>query len=198
IAVAEATGLIVPMGEWVLATACRAVAAWNDGREVPLRVAVNLSTRQFLQNDLLGTVRHVLEQTRCRPEWLKLEVTESLLLEDSESILATLNGFRELGLGIAIDDFGTGYSALSYLNRFPVTQIKIDRSFISHIPHAQNKAELVKAMISIARALNMELVAEGVETRQQADYLLTHGCMLVQGYLFGKPMPDKEFTALLT
>jgi diguanylate cyclase (GGDEF)-like protein/PAS domain S-box-containing protein len=197
IGVAEETGLIVPMGEWVLASACRAAVEWNAGREAPLRIAVNLSTRQFMQNDLLASVRRILEETGCRPQWLKLEVTESLLLDDGEEILATLNQFRDMGLELSIDDFGTGYSALSYLNRFPVSQIKIDRSFVSGIPQTQDKAELVKAIISIAQALHLEVVAEGVENRLQADYLLAHGCPLLQGYLFGKPMPHAEFAALL-
>ena len=160
-------------------------------------MAVNLSTRQFIQNDLLGSVRRILEETQCRPQWLKLEITESLLLEDSTYILSILESFDAMGLAISIDDFGTGYSALSYLNRFPVSQIKIDRSFVRDIPNNEDKSELVKAMISIAQALHLELVAEGVETRLQADYLNLHGCAVGQGYLFGKPMPHEAFTAYL-
>ncbi|MDD1622317.1 MAG: EAL domain-containing protein [Methylococcaceae bacterium] len=197
ISVAEDSGLIVGIGEWVLETACRTAVKWNIGREEPLKMAVNLSTRQFQQQDLLATVKNVLLETGCKAQWLKLEITESLLLEDSREVIEVLNAFDEMGLALSIDDFGTGYSALSYLNRFPVRQIKIDRSFVSDIPGAQDKSELVKAMISIAQTLNLELVAEGVETREQADYLKRHGCLVGQGYLFGKPMPCEIFEAWL-
>lgn len=197
ISVAESSGLIVGIGEWVLETACRTAVKWNTGREEPFKMAVNLSTRQFQQHDLLATVKTVLLETGCKPQWLKLEITESLLLDDSDEILEVLNAFNAMGLALSIDDFGTGYSALSYLNRFPVSQIKIDRSFVSNIPGAKDKSELVKAMISIAQALNLELVAEGVETREQADYLQCHGCPVGQGYLFGKPMPREAFESWL-
>ncbi|MGZ5015675.1 MAG: putative bifunctional diguanylate cyclase/phosphodiesterase, partial [Methylobacter sp.] len=197
IPMAEDSGLIVGIGEWVLLTACQAAVNWNIGRSIPFKIAVNLSTRQFLQNDLLISVRRIFQETQCRPEWLKLEITESLLLDDSTEILDVLNAFDTMGLTLSIDDFGTGYSALSYLNRFPVSQIKIDQSFVRDIPADQDKSELVKAMIFIAQALHLELVAEGVETREQADYLSMHGCLAAQGYLFGKPMPYAEFAAML-
>ncbi len=195
IPVAEDSGLIVGMGEWILESACRTSAAWNKDRKEPLQVSVNLSTRQFIQNDLLSSVRHILAATQCKPEWLKLEITESLLLDDSTEILDILTQFDSMGLALSIDDFGTGYSALSYLNRFPVSQIKIDRSFVRDIPGDEDKAELVKAIISIAQALHLEVIAEGVETHAQADYLLANGCRMVQGYLFGKPMRLVEFEA---
>lgn len=197
IPVAEDSGLIIGIGEWVLRAACQAAVNWNTGRPVPLKIAVNLSTRQFVQNDLLTSVQRILQETQCRPEWLKLEITESLLLDNSNEILDVLNAFDAMGLALSIDDFGTGYSALSYLNRFPVSQIKIDQSFVRDIPADRSKSELVKAMIFIAQALHMELVAEGVETREQADHLSLHGCLVAQGYLFGKPMPYDEFAALL-
>lgn len=193
IPVAEETGLIVGIGEWVLHTACQAAVAWNASREIPLCIAVNLSTRQFIRNDLVGTVQRILKETACQPSWIKLEITESLLLEDSTEIAAMLDTFNSMGHVISIDDFGTGYSALSYLNRFPVSQIKIDRSFVKDIPNDHNKTELAKVMISIAQVLDMELVAEGVETQEQADCLLANGCVIVQGYLFGKPMPYAAF-----
>lgn len=197
IPVAEESGLIVGIGEWVLLASCQTATAWNRGLSAPFKIAVNLSMRQFMQNDLLGSVRRILAETQCKPEWIKLEITESLLLEDSQDILGILKVFDEMGLAISIDDFGTGYSALSYLNRFPVSQIKIDRAFVRDIPINQEKSELVKAIISIAHALNLELVAEGVETPAQADYLKAHGCALAQGYLYGKPMPQSRFEELL-
>jgi len=194
---AEACGLIVDIGEWVLRTACRDVVRWNQGLAIPVRVAVNLSTRQFVRNDLAGSIRRILAETGCRPEWLELEITESLLLEDSREVAATLETLHGMGLSISIDDFGTGYSALSYLSRFPVGQLKIDRSFVQGVPVQRDKCELVKAMLSIAAALRLETVAEGVETEEQAAYLMAHGCRLAQGYLFGKPMPLAGFSAML-
>lgn len=197
ISIAEESGLIVDIGEWALRTACETVAGWNRERKAPVTLAVNLSTRQFTRNDLVGFVRRVLAETGCKPEWLELEITESLLLEDSIEMAAMLAALHDMGLSISIDDFGTGYSALSYLNRFPVSQIKIDRSFVNDIPEQPDKCALVKAMISIAAALRLETVAEGVETSEQAEYLMAHGCQLAQGYLFGKPMLPGEFEAVL-
>ncbi len=197
IPIAEETGLILSIGEWVLHSACLAAVAWNTPRATPLCIAVNLSTRQFIRNDLVGTVQRILKETGCPPHWIKLEITESLLLEDSTEIAAMLNTFNNMGHAISIDDFGTGYSALSYLNRFPVSQIKIDRSFVKDIPHDHDKTELIKVMISISQVLDMELVAEGVETQEQANCLLSNGCVIGQGYLFGKPMPYAAFEGLV-
>ncbi|HSV54751.1 MAG TPA: ABC transporter substrate binding protein [Burkholderiaceae bacterium] len=197
IPIAEESGIIVEIGEWVLATACATVVVWNQQRAEPLKMAVNLSTRQFLRNDLVGSVQRILKDTRCEPRWLELEITESLLLDDTGDVGATLAGLSTLGLSISIDDFGTGYSALSYLNRFPVNQIKIDKSFIRDIPANRDKSELVKAILSIGLALHMEVVAEGVETRVHADFLRAEGCLLAQGYLYGKPMPREVFESFL-
>jgi diguanylate cyclase (GGDEF)-like protein/PAS domain S-box-containing protein len=197
IGIAEESGLIVEIGEWVLATACATVAAWNRGREVPLKMAVNLSTRQFVRNDLVGAVQRILRETACAPQWLGLEITESLLLEDSDEVGAALKGLHQMGLAISIDDFGTGYSALGYLSRFPVGQIKIDKSFVRDVPADRNKSELVKAIVSIGTALRLGVVAEGVETRLHADFLRDAGCPLAQGYLYGKPMPREVFESFL-
>jgi diguanylate cyclase (GGDEF)-like protein/PAS domain S-box-containing protein len=195
--IAEETGMIVNIGEWVLHTACQAAVMWNTGRETPFCVAVNLSTRQFIRNDLVGGLQRILQKTGCAPSWIKLEITEGLLLEDSTEVATMLDMLHEMGHTISIDDFGTGYSALSYLNRFPVSQIKIDRSFVQDIPNSHEKTELVKVMISIAQVLKMELVAEGVETQEQADCLLVNGGVIGQGYLFGRPMPQAAFEALM-
>ncbi|SDI22425.1 PAS domain S-box-containing protein/diguanylate cyclase (GGDEF) domain-containing protein [Paraburkholderia phenazinium] len=197
IRIAEDSGLIVDIGQWVLRTACATVAQWNSTQEIPLRMAVNLSTRQFIRNDLAGSLRCILAETGCKAEWLELEITESLLLEDSHEVNAMLSELRGMGLSISIDDFGTGYSALSYLHRFPVGQVKIDRSFVKDISERREKRELVKAILSIAGALHLESVAEGVETSEQANFLVTQGCQLAQGYLFGKPMPRETFDVLL-
>ncbi|MFA7282738.1 MAG: EAL domain-containing protein [Sterolibacterium sp.] len=198
IGIAEDTGLIVGIGEWVLRTACRTARCWNEARTGGIvRVAVNLSPRQFRMNDLVGTIRSVLEETGCRPEWLECEITESLLLDDSEGIRAMLFEINTLGIALAIDDFGTGYSSLGYLNRYPVGTLKIDRSFVRDLMTDLDSAELVKAIISMARTLHLLLVAEGVEIPGQADFLRSHGCHTGQGWLYGKAMPQAQFETLL-
>jgi len=199
VAIAEESGLILDIGKWVVSAACRAVARWNQGRKQPLKVAVNLSPRQFVRNDLAGEVARILAETGCKPAWLTLEITESLLLEDCEATIATLSALSEMGVAIAVDDFGTGYSSLNYLHRFPVSHLKIDRSFVHGIEGQLDKRELVKAMLLIATALGLASVAEGVETFAQADYLWRHGCRAAQGYFFGKAMSVADFeTALET
>jgi len=196
IPLAEDMGVIVEMGEWVLATACGAIAEWNQGRAAPLKMAVNLSIRQFIRNDFVSSVRNILAATGCRPEWLKLEITESLLMDDSSEMTSILHALHAMGLSISIDDFGTGFSALSYLHQFPISQIKIDRTFVRDIPADREKSALVKAILSIAVALHLEAVAEGVETPEQAQHLIEQGCQLAQGYLFGKPVSRQDFEAL--
>jgi diguanylate cyclase (GGDEF)-like protein/PAS domain S-box-containing protein len=197
VAIAEESGLIVDIGEWALSTACGAVVRWNQGRKKPLRVAVNLSPRQFVRNDLAGTVSRILAGTGCEPAWLALEITESLLLEDCEETMSILAALDDMGVTIAVDDFGTGYSALSYLHRFPVSHLKIDRSFVTGIEAQPDKRELVKATLLIATALDLGSVAEGVETAPQADYLRLRDCRAAQGHFFGKPMPIVDFEAVL-
>ena len=198
IAIAEEIGLIVDIGEWVLYNACRCAAAWNRDKRYPaLKIAVNLSPRQFKMNDLLASIGAVLQSTGCKPEWLELEITEGLLLDNSIAVRETLEQLCAMGFTIAIDDFGTGYSALGYLNRFPVKTLKIDRSFIRDIGHDHDNAELVKAIISMAHTLRLELVAEGVEERAQETFLKRYGCHNAQGYLYGRPMPEQEFERLL-
>lgn len=193
IGIAEDSGLIVEIGEWVLREACRTASRWNgEGRPLH-KVAINLSPRQFQGADLGGMVFRALEESACRPEWIELEITESLLLDEENEVLEVLNSFRAKGITIAIDDFGTGYSALSYLARFPIGTLKIDRSFISSIATDTYRAELVKAILSIARCLGQQVVAEGVETPEQAAFLKAHGCHVAQGYLYGKPMRAQEF-----
>lgn len=197
VAIAEESGLILEIGEWVLWTACDAVVRWNRGRNTPLRIAVNLSPRQFVRNDLAGTVSRILAGTGCKPAWLALEITENLLLEDCEEAMSILAALDDMGVAIAVDDFGTGYSALSYLHRFPVSHLKIDRSFVKGIETQPDKRELVKATLLIATALDLGSVAEGVETAPQADYLRLRDCRAAQGHLFGKPMPIVDFEAVL-
>ena len=193
IGVAEDTGLIVEVGAWVIRQACRAAAAWNRGRATPFKVAVNVSTRQFQGNDLVETVGAILAETGCRPQWLELELTESLLLADYPEVRDALKTFHAMGITLAIDDFGTGYSALGYLNRFPIDKLKIDRSFNRHIAENAENANLVKAIIALAASLGLGLVAEGVEHLRQEVLLRAWGCPMAQGYLYGRPMPQSDF-----
>jgi diguanylate cyclase (GGDEF)-like protein/PAS domain S-box-containing protein len=190
--IAEETGLIVEIGRWVIAEACRAVVRWNRSRVHPIRVSVNLSARQFVLNDMVGTVRTLLAETGCEPSWLELEITESLLLGD-ENVVESLDAFSAMGVSIAIDDFGTGYSALGYLHRFPIHTLKIDRSFMTGVETDRKKSGIVRAIISIASALDMRLVAEGVETLQQVQVLDGYGCHAAQGYYFGRPVSEEVF-----
>jgi diguanylate cyclase (GGDEF)-like protein/PAS domain S-box-containing protein len=196
ISIAEDCGLIVEIGEWVLRDACRTACDWNAVDKPLHKIAVNLSARQFQSNDLVKTVKAVLKETGCQPEWLELEITESLLLDEDGKVLETLETFRAMGISIAIDDFGTGYSSLSYLARFPITTLKIDRSFIHTVTTEHFRAELVKAILSIARCLGQEVVAEGVETLEQAAFLQANGCLIGQGYLYSKPVPKAVFAAM--
>jgi diguanylate cyclase (GGDEF)-like protein/PAS domain S-box-containing protein len=192
IGIAEDSGFIIEIGEWVMQRAFKDAVIWNTGRQDPITVAINLSSRQFIHNNLLNTIKHLLKKTHCNPEWITLEITESLLLSDSQHIQKTLKILDSMGFRISLDDFGTGYSALSYLNKFPVSEIKIDQSFVQGIADNNDHRLIVQAIISMAKSLNKELVAEGVETAEQAKYLRDCNCNVVQGYLFSKPKPFDE------
>ncbi|MCF3643132.1 EAL domain-containing protein [Rhizobium sp. TRM95111] len=197
IPIAEETGMIVDIGRWVLLTACRATADWNRIAAAPLKVAVNLSGRQFQRNDLLTDVATGLGASGCKPEWLECEITESLTLSNVSGVHHTLRAIRRMGISVAIDDFGKGQSALAYLHQFDVDVLKIDRSFIDGMDQQPRKTELVKAFISMASALGMTTVAEGIETPEQAALLRLAGCGIGQGYLFGRPVPRSAFDRLV-
>jgi diguanylate cyclase (GGDEF)-like protein/PAS domain S-box-containing protein len=194
IGIAEDSGLIVEIGNWVIYTACIAAVKWNAGRAVPFQVAINLSSRQFVRNDIAGSISRILKETNCKPEWIKLEITESLLLGKEENIKQIMGNLHEMGLQISLDDFGTGYSALGYLIHFPVDQLKVDRSFVNDITTNHDRGLLVKAIISMAISLRLNIIAEGVETIEQANYLRESGCMFAQGYFYGKPMRFEEIS----
>ncbi|MCF3642740.1 EAL domain-containing protein [Rhizobium sp. TRM95111] len=195
IRIAEETELITDLGRWVLREACGTAAELNAD-DLPLhKVAINLSAREFQSQDLPKAVAACLENTGCRAEWIEIEITESLLLDEKDRALGTLRELRAMGISIAIDDFGTGYSALNYLARFPIDTLKIDRSFINGAD--KRSSELVKAILSIARCLGQSVVAEGVETVEQAAFLAANGCEAAQGFLYSKPKPKSEIMKLL-
>lgn len=193
----EETGLIIPVGEWVLHTACLQARAWNDSGLKPLRMSVNLSGRQTNNSNFIATVEQVLKDSKLDPALLELEMTESILMHNVQTTIKTLATISEMGIRLAIDDFGTGYSSLSYLKRFPIDTLKIDRSFIHDLTQDPDDATLVEAIIAMGRALNLNIIAEGVETEEQVEFLHAHNCDNIQGFLFSQPLPAKEITTLL-
>jgi diguanylate cyclase (GGDEF)-like protein/PAS domain S-box-containing protein len=197
IPLAEETEVIIPLGEWVLRTACLQSKIWKKDGSRLIPVAVNLSPRQVRHQDLVEVVERVLKETNLDPSHLELELTESVLLENIETTIGTLRQLQKMGIQIAIDDFGTGYSSLSYLKRFPINCLKIDRSFVADIPTDPDNAAIVKAIITLAHSLNLKVIAEGVEKMKQLEFLRSMGCHEVQGYLFSKPVPAGQATRLL-
>ncbi|MDR3086981.1 MAG: EAL domain-containing protein [Azoarcus sp.] len=197
IRLAEESGLIVPIGTWVLRTACRQIRSWREAGLPVVPVAVNLSAQQFLQNDLPVLIHESLETANLEPEMLELELTESMLMRNAERTVDMLARFREMGVGLAIDDFGTGYSSLSYLKQFKVNVLKIDKSFVSDIHNDGADGNIAIAVIGLAHALDLKVVAEGVETDEQRQFLLNHGCDIFQGYLFSRPIPAADFAQKL-
>ncbi len=197
IPLAEETGLVVLIGDMVLREACRQARAWQDQGLPPLRIAVNVSARQFLENSLIDQVASALQAAGLDPQWLELELTESLIMRDVEGAIERMHALKELGVSIAIDDFGTGYSSLSTLRRFPLSRLKIDRSFIADIPEKAGDMAITSAIVSLGRTLELEVVAEGVETEEQAQFLEGAGCEMFQGFLFAKPLPASEVGNLI-
>jgi predicted signal transduction protein with EAL and GGDEF domain len=197
IPLAEETGLINPLGEFVLRRACAQLRTWIDNGLPKLRVAVNLSVRQLLQKNFAETVEAVLIDTDLPPELLELEITESTLMEHAQDTLQALHRLRSLGVRLSIDDFGTGYSSLSYLKRFPVDIIKIDRSFVRDVAQDADDAAIVAGIIALAHSLRLEVVAEGVETEAQLNYLRAQKCDLLQGYYLSQAVPAAQFEQLV-
>lgn len=196
IPLAEDAGLIAPIGEWVLRAACLESQRWV-GAAAPLRVSVNLSAYQFRRESLSRVVSDALSETGLQPERLCLELTESSIMVNAESAVGTLNELKEIGVRVAIDDFGTGYSSLGYLKRLPIDILKIDKSFVRDTPSDPDGASLVKAIITLAHNLRLRVIAEGVETEEQLEFLRTLRCDEAQGYLFSKPLPDEDLNRLL-
>lgn len=197
IEVIESIGLMIPVGAWVLREACQQMQRWEQEGLPPQRVAVNLSMRQFLQPDLLQVVDQVLADSQLEANRLELEITESVAMSNAKQTIETLTALKQRGVHIAIDDFGTGYSSLSYLKRFPIDAVKIDRSFIQDLKPDSDDASIVMATIRLAHAMNLSVIAEGVETEQQRDFLLKYGCDVLQGYLYSRPIPADEYAVLM-
>jgi EAL domain-containing protein (putative c-di-GMP-specific phosphodiesterase class I) len=192
IPVAEESGLIVPMGEWVIRTACQNVRAWQQSGVATPRVAVNVSARQIQAPDFVGRVIAIIAETGISPELLELELTESILMNSEARRLEGLHQLRALGVQFSIDDFGTGYSSLAYVKRFPIGMLKIDQSFVRGLPESLDDAGITTAIIAMASSLGLEVIAEGVETREQCAFLKKAKCAKLQGYLFSPPVsPDK-------
>lgn len=194
---AEESGLIVPIGEWALRTACAQCREWERAGLGKLRVSVNISARQFQRPDLFSTIANALRETKLPAERLELELTESLLMQNPEAAIANMKRLSDMGVQLSIDDFGTGYSSLSYLKRFPIDRLKIDRSFVSGIPKDTNDIAIATAIIAMAHKLDLNVVAEGVETADQLAYLRNHDCDVIQGYFFSPPLPNDEYMALV-
>jgi EAL domain-containing protein (putative c-di-GMP-specific phosphodiesterase class I) len=196
IPLAEETGLILPLGHWVLETACRQLAKWAAQPEMAnLTVAVNVSAHQFRQADFVDQVLAVLKDTGADPRRLKLELTESMLVSNVEDIVEKMFALKAKGVAFSLDDFGTGFSSLSYLKRLPLDQLKIDQSFVREVLSDPNDAAIAKTVIALAQSLGLGVIAEGVETEAQRDFLAGSGCHAYQGYFFSRPLPVEGFEA---
>lgn len=198
IPLAEETGMIQPIGQWVLETAFAQLKAWQqDVRTSSLTLSVNVSAKQFRQADFVAQVHAAIQSHDIDPKLIKLELTETMLLDDIEKTIETMKELNETGIRLSLDDFGTGYSSLQYLKRLPLDQLKVDQSFVRDIATNNSDVTIVRTIISMAQSLGLEVIAEGVETEEQRHFLLANGCTHYQGYLFSKPVPIEEFESLL-
>jgi diguanylate cyclase (GGDEF)-like protein len=197
IEVAEETGTIIDIGNWVIEEACKAAQLINEERATPIHIAVNISPRQFRDPNFSATIRRCIREMQMIPSQLELEITETMLMHDVEAAEETIKHLCDLGVQLAIDDFGTGYSSLSYLKRFPINTVKVDKSFVMDIPENQDDMAITAAVIAMAHQLKMEVVAEGVQTREQLEFLLEHKCEYAQGYLFSRPLALNDMRQLL-
>jgi diguanylate cyclase (GGDEF)-like protein/PAS domain S-box-containing protein len=197
IPIAEETGLILPIGDWVLHEACRQNKAWQDEGLQPVTVSVNVSARQFLQQGLASRVLRALDETGLEAQYLELEITESVIMQDLEGAISTMRELQEMGIQLSIDDFGTGYSSLSSLKHFPIARLKIDKSFVSDLPASTEDQAIAMAVISLGRQLNLKVIAEGVEREDQLNFLRANNCSEVQGFHYSRPLPPTELSALM-
>jgi len=197
IPLAEETGLIIKLDQWVMRTGMQQMKTWHDMGLTPGRLSLNLSVKQLQHEDFVQVIKDMLNVTGCKAEWIEFEITESHLIENVLEAIITLNRIKTLGITIAIDDFGTGYSSLAYLKKLPVDKLKIDRTFIIDIPENKEDAAITNAIIAIAKSLNLKVIAEGVETKEQQKYLSEHGCSSIQGYFYYEPMPVEKMQEVL-
>jgi EAL domain-containing protein (putative c-di-GMP-specific phosphodiesterase class I) len=198
IPLAEETGLILPIGQWVLDTACSQLKAWKGNAKTRhLTMSINVSAKQFHEATFVSQVHGSVLRYNINPELLKLEPTESILLQHIDDTVATMNELKMIGIHFALDDFGTGFSSLQYLKKLPLNQLKIDQSFVRDIVSDANDQAIIRTIIAMAQSLNLETIAEGVETEEQQRILEAEGCNLYQGYLFGKPVPIEELNSVL-
>ena len=195
--IAEESGMIIALGDWVMRTACAQNKAWQDAGLAPMRLSVNFSARQFQQPSFIADVTHILKETNLDPRWLELELTESSIMKDPELAIEKLHELKLMGIKVAIDDFGTGYSSLNYLKRFPIDTLKIDKSFVSDVCKDPHDTAIVRAIINLGHALDVTVIAEGVETKEQLQYLSALECDVVQGFLFSKALSANAFEELL-
>lgn len=189
ISLAEETGLIVPIGKWVLQTACKQLKQWSDEGHTDIHMAVNLSGRQFKDKDMIKLVNDVIEETGINPEKLELEITETIALDDLEYTISTIQELKKIGVSFSLDDFGTGYSSMNYLKRLPVSNLKIDKSFLNAVMEDQSDQKIIQTIITLARNLDLYVIAEGVENRDQESFLKAANCDKAQGFLYSKPVP---------
>ncbi|HRQ62071.1 MAG TPA: EAL domain-containing protein, partial [Alphaproteobacteria bacterium] len=192
IPVAESSGLIVPIGAWVLRQACEDAKTWQS-MGIDIRIAINVSAAQFAQGDMVESVAQVLQETGVSPHKMELEVTESVFMDDIQHTIQTLQNLHALGVELAIDDFGTGYSSLSYLRQFPIDRLKIDQSFIRNALNNPDDAAIAKTIVGLGHSLNLKVIAEGVETKEHEDFLVKHNCDEVQGFRYSRPVPHDDF-----
>ncbi len=193
IPVAEQSGLIVPIGEWVMEKACRSAKDWKDNHDIDIRIAVNVSAHQFSQSDICAFTQKTINEIGIDPRMLELEVTESVFMDDIQHTIQTLQNLHAIGVELAIDDFGTGYSSLSYLRQFPIDRLKIDQSFIRNALNDQDDASIARTIIALGRALNLKVIAEGVEAKEHETFLMAEGCDEVQGFRYSRPVPAEDF-----
>ena len=198
IPIAEKSGLIIPLGRWIFWEACRQLQEWEKiCPQTHLNIAINISGKQFSQSNLILQIQSILQKTGIDPQGLKIEITESVVMDHAESASQLLSNLRELGIQLSVDDFGTGYSSLSYLHRFPINTLKIDKSFVINMGVNDENYEIIRAIVTLAHSLGLDVVAEGIETEKQLAKLRDLGCEYGQGFLFSKPVNVTEATALL-
>lgn len=197
IPLAEKTNFILELGDWVILSVCRQIQKWEEEGLDVVPISINISAKRFLKGDLVNKLQKILAETNVDPRWLEFEITETSFIQNEEKVLTVINSLKDIGIAISLDDFGTGYSSISYLKKFKVDFLKIDQSFINTIHSSRDDEAIVKSILYMARELNIKVVAEGVETEDQLDFLINHHCHIIQGYLFSKPVEPEAFARIM-